>query len=65
MTYSYTIEEISDYDEPAIAFAVVEIHHHESGEVYRNDVASYPTRVEAEDCIKAIWEEYAKAYAIS
>lgn len=63
MTYSYTIEEISDYNEPAIAFVVVEINHHDSGEVYRADVASYPTRVEAENCIKAIHEEYAKAYA--
>jgi len=62
--YSYTIEEY-DCGEDGIIHVVVEINYHESGEVYRNDVMSYPSRKEAEDCIAAIHADFAKAYATS
>lgn len=50
-TFTYRIEEISTYEEPAVAFAVVEIEHHDSGSVFEGDMGSFDTRQEAEDHI--------------
>lgn len=62
MTYSYTIEGC-DYDEDGIIYSVICMEHHISGAVFRDEIASCDTRQEAENFIKGMHEEWAKAYA--